>query len=1101
MQVDEPSASATAPQADSSSATKMDVDTDAKPEEDNGDDDDNDDDDGNESDDSMPSEVNPMSKPPTPINTLDPSPPPDGKTGDAGGDDDDDEDEVMDEYEKEVLEDAGPSAGASSSSASSSSSSAVKKDVEDQVRRNIARQESEHVAQNQRMHAKRLKEVRDQQNAELAQDEDRNAMKRLLFLERQAEVFAQFMSTEDSSSSSSSASAKGKGKKKSGRTRKSEEEEDKEMLEAELRGTRLTRLTVQPGCIKGGTMRAYQIEGLNWLVNLYEQGINGILADEMGLGKTLQSISLLGYLMFDRGISGPHIVIVPKSVLGNWQREFRKWCPDMRIIKVHGSKDERKNQLENDMRPGEFDVCVTTYEIVIKERTAFQKLNWRYLVMDEAHRLKNEETRLAQVVRELNVQFRLLITGTPLQNNLRELWALLNFLLPEVFSDASVFEEYFKLDELSQEGVVARLHNILRPFMIRRLKSDVEKSLPPKREIKLYTGMTEMQEWWYKSTLNKDVMALNQLGGPERTRLLNILMQLRKVCNHPYLFQGAEPGPPYIDGPHLWENSGKMVLLDKLLPKLKAQGDRVLIFSQMTRLLDILEDYMRLKGYQYCRIDGNTKGDERDLFMDQFNAPGSEKFVFLLSTRAGGLGINLATANIVILYDSDWNPQMDLQAQDRAHRIGQTKEVTVFRFVTEGTVEEKIVERAEKKLYLDAVVVQQGRLQQTNKALSKTELMTMVKFGAEAIFKSNGARVTDEDIDIILERSTKKTEEQMEKFKTDVQHNLANFRLEQEDTRKPSYMLEGDESSLLLSDDTGGHAFNFMPVAQRQRRPTSYNVNDAFRKMDDEAKAKTKIREPKLPKGMTMLDFQFFDVAQVRTFEEKENEFIRQRRVQQELIRAAKARERRSKTPTGDAGGDGDGADGEGGAGDGDAGSSNEQLESAQLEQEMQTMQLSDEDKAAKQRLIDEGFGSWNRQHYRQYIAACERFGRDDASNIVKVMMEQTGKTEDDIRRYHKVFWKRYQELSDWQRLIDRVEKGEQKIKRRQQITELLDRKIASTPNAFQTLKIQYGSTRGKTYTEDEDRFLICMTQKLGYGVRCCCELECVRGCLSVASS
>lgn len=263
----------------------------------------------------------------------------------------------------------------------------------------------------------------------------------------------------------------------------------------------------------------------------------------------------------------------------------------------------------------------------------------------------------------MNTEFRLLITGTPLQNNLNELWALLNFILPEIFGDAEQFDKWFSLSgDEGQQNVIKKLHTVLRPFMIRRVKKDVACGLPPKKETKLYIGLTKMQQEWYKRLLTKDAQELNSLGGPDKVRLLNILMQLRKVCNHPYLFEGAEPGPPYTDGPHLWENSGKMSLLHKLLPKLKAQGSRVLIFSQMTRILDILEDYFRLLGFQYCRIDGNTDGDSRDAQMDVFNAPNSEKFAFLLSTRAGGLGINLATADIVILFDSDWNPQVDLQA-------------------------------------------------------------------------------------------------------------------------------------------------------------------------------------------------------------------------------------------------------------------------------------------------------------------------------------------------------------------------------------------------------------------------------------------------------
>ena len=244
----------------------------------------------------------------------------------------------------------------------------------------------------------------------------------------------------------------------------------------------------------------------------------------------------------------------------------------------------------------------------------------------------------------MQTNFRLLITGTPLQNNLHELWALLNFLLPDIFGDAEQFDEWFSLsDESGQDNVIRKLHTVLRPFMLRRVKKDVAYDLPPKKETKLYVGLTKMQQEWYTKVLRKDAHELNALGGPGRVRLLNILMQLRKVCNHPYLFDGAEEGPPYTDGPHLWESSGKMMLLNKLLPKLQSKGSRVLIFSQMTRVLDILEDYFRLVNYEYCRIDGNTDGEKRDSQMDEFNKEGSSKFAFLLSTRAGGLGINLVS--------------------------------------------------------------------------------------------------------------------------------------------------------------------------------------------------------------------------------------------------------------------------------------------------------------------------------------------------------------------------------------------------------------------------------------------------------------------------
>lgn len=291
-------------------------------------------------------------------------------------------------------------------------------------------------------------------------------------------------------------------------------------------------------------------------------------------------------------------------------------------------------------------------------------------------------SKLSQVLREMKVTNRFLLTGTPLQNNLHELWALLNFLLPDIFDSAENFDDYFNIKKMNDDSdVVTRLHTMLRPFLLRRLKADVEKSLLPKKEITLFSGMTKMQKEWYKKLLTKDIDLLNSSGKGERMRLMNILMHLRKCTNHPYLFDGAEPGPPYTTDQHIVDNCGKMRVLDKLLTKLKANGDRVLIFSQMTTVLDIIEDYCLWKNYKYCRLDGSTAHSDRTERIDAYNAPGSEKFIFMLSTKAGGLGINLMTANIVIIYDSDWNPQNDLQAMDRAHRIGQKKQVVVYRYL------------------------------------------------------------------------------------------------------------------------------------------------------------------------------------------------------------------------------------------------------------------------------------------------------------------------------------------------------------------------------------------------------------------------------------
>ncbi|KAG4932046.1 hypothetical protein JHK87_046048 [Glycine soja] len=626
------------------------------------------------------------------------------------------------------------------------------KQDESNVDPEVSKREKARLREMQQLKKQKVQEILDAQNATIDADMNNRGKGRLNYLLQQTELFAHFAKGDQSSQKK----AKGRGRHASKVT---EEEEDEEYLKGEEDGLANTRLVTQPSCIQG-KMRDYQLAGLNWLIRLYENGINGILADEMGLGKTLQTISLLGYLHEFRGITGPHMVVAPKSTLGNWMNEIRRFCPVLRAVKFLGNPDERKHIREELLVAGKFDVCVTSFEMVIKEKSALRRFSWRYIIIDEAHRIKNENSLLSKTMRLYNTNYRLLITGTPLQNNLHELWALLNFLLPEIFSSAETFDEWFQISgENDEHEVVQQLHKVLRPFLLRRLKSDVEKGLPPKKETILKVGMSQMQKQYYKALLQKDLEVVN--AGGERKRLLNIAMQLRKCCNHPYLFQGAEPGPPFTTGDHLITNAGKMVLLDKLLPKLKERDSRVLIFSQMTRLLDILEDYLMFCGYQYCRIDGNTGGDDRDASIEAFNKPGSEKFVFLLSTRAGGLGINLATADVVILYDSDW--------QDRAHRIGQKKEVQVFRFCTEYTIEEKVIERAYKKLALDALVIQQGRLAE-QKTVNKDELLQMVRFGAEMVFSSKDSTITDEDIDRIIakgEEATAELDAKMKKFTED----------------------------------------------------------------------------------------------------------------------------------------------------------------------------------------------------------------------------------------------------------------------------------------------------------------------------------------------
>ncbi|XP_065863584.1 ISWI chromatin-remodeling complex ATPase CHR11 [Euphorbia lathyris] len=896
---------------------------------------------------------------------------------------------------------------------------------EDETNNEISKREKERLKEMQKMKKHKIQEILDAQNAAIEADMNNRGKGRLNYLLQQTELFAHFAKHDPSASQKK---IKGRGRHASKLT---EEEEDEECLKEEedgLSGAGNTRLLTQPSCIQG-KMRDYQLAGLNWLIRLYENGINGILADEMGLGKTLQTISLMGYLHEFRGITGPHMVVAPKSTLGNWMNEIRRFCPILRAVKFLGNPEERRHIREDLLVAGKFDVCVTSFEMAIKEKTSLRRFSWRYIIIDEAHRIKNENSLLSKTMRIYNTNYRLLITGTPLQNNLHELWSLLNFLLPEIFSSAETFDEWFQISgENDQQEVVQQLHKVLRPFLLRRLKSDVEKGLPPKKETILKVGMSQMQKQYYKALLQKDLEVVN--AGGERKRLLNIAMQLRKCCNHPYLFQGAEPGPPYTTGDHLITNAGKMVLLDKLLPKLKERDSRVLIFSQMTRLLDILEDYLMFKGYLYCRIDGNTGGEDRDASIDAFNKPGSEKFVFLLSTRAGGLGINLATADVVILYDSDWNPQVDLQAQDRAHRIGQKKEVQVFRFCTEYTIEEKVIERAYKKLALDALVIQQGRLAE-QKTVNKDELLQMVRFGAEMVFSSKDSTITDEDIDRIIakgEEATAELDAKMKKFTEDA------IKFKMDDTAE---LYDFD-------DDKDENKFDFKKIVSdnwieppKRERKRNYSESDYFKQTMRQG-GPTKPKEPRIPRMPQLHDFQFFNTQRLSELYEKEVRYLMQAHQKNQLKDTIDVDE---PEEVGDP------------------------LTAEELEE--------------KEKLLEEGFSSWSRRDFNTFIRACEKYGRSDIKSIAS---EMEGKTEEEVERYAKVFKERYKELNDYDRIIKNIERGEARISRKDEIMKAIGKKLDRYKNPWLELKIQYGQNKGKLYNEECDRFMICMVHKLGYG-------------------
>ncbi|XP_053474412.1 probable global transcription activator SNF2L1 isoform X2 [Ictalurus furcatus] len=825
------------------------------------------------------------------------------------------------------------------------------------------------------------------------------------------------------------------------RHRRTEQEEDEELLSESREATNiLVRFEESPSYVKNGALRDYQIRGLNWMISLYENGINGILADEMGLGKTLQTIALLGYLKHYRNIPGPHMVLVPKSTLHNWMYEFKRWVPSLRAVCLIGDKDARAAFIRDVMMPGEWDVCVTSYEMVIREKCVFKKFNWRYLVIDEAHRIKNEKSKLSEIVREFKTTNRLLLTGTPLQNNLHELWSLLNFLLPDVFNSASDFDSWFDTNNcLGDQKLVERLHAVLRPFLLRRIKREVEKSLPPKKEVKIYLGLSKMQREWYTRILMKDIDILNSAGKMDKMRLLNILMQLRKCCNHPYLFDGAEPGPPYTTDTHLVTNSGKMLALDKLLPKVHEQGSRVLIFSQMTRVLDILEDYCMWRGYEYCRLDGNTPHEDRQQAIEMYNAPDSTKFIFMLSTRAGGLGINLATADVVILYDSDWNPQVDLQAMDRAHRIGQKKAVRVFRLITENTVEERIVERAEMKLRLDSIVIQQGRLIEQQNKMGKDEMLQMIRHGATHVFASKDSELTDEDIDTILERGAKKTAEMNERMQNLGESSLRNFTMDTGTTETSLYNFEGED----YREKQKMNMMEWIEPPKRERK-ANYAVDAYFR----EALRVSEPRAPKAPrppKQPNIQDFQFFPP---RLFELLEMEILHYRKTIGYKVPRA------SDIPN-----------------------------AAQVQKEEQKKideaePLTPEETEEKEKLLTQGFTSWNKRDFNQFIKANEKYGRDDIDSIAR---EVEGKTPEEVNEYSAVFWERCNELQDIERIMAQIERGEARIQRRISIKKALDVKIARYKAPFHQLRIQYGTNKGKNYTEEEDRFLICMLHKMGF--------------------
>lgn len=712
----------------------------------------------------------------------------------------------------------------------------------------------------------------------------------------------------------------------------------------------------QPKLVTGATMREYQLDGLEWLISLYENGLNGILADEMGLGKTLQTISFLAHLR-EKGVWGPFLVVAPLSTINNWVLEFERFTPDIPAIMYHGDPEQRRLIRDRRLRmPADkerqkaFPIVVTSYELIIRDRKWLANYPWKFIVVDEGHRLKNLNCRLIRELKTYRSANRLILSGTPLHNNLAELWSLLNFILPDIFDDLATFETWFDFSDIHDEQgssrilskenstqVITQLHEILKPFLLRRLKNDVETDLPPKKEYLLYAPLTKLQKELYNSVVNGEIRRwllerktglpwnviqeilddpdgintasssapTTRVVSPDQSRtqsphpwvaatrrldvqptnanvaegekakrgrgrprksdvakaprssstdyhledeqqtasgastprqqsnrrakrgidyrvdemtdqhyfnkleqeldstpvrlsaaqaerqgklysikeaqkqikmmhLENVVMQARKICNHPFLFDwpvDTDTGTLVVNK-DLINASGKMLMLNRLLDELFSRGHKVLIFSQFTTMLDIIEEWANeFKGLRTCRIDGTTPQEERRSQMKSFNEDkGSDACnLFLLSTRAGGLGINLVAADTVIFYDSDWNPQMDLQAQDRVHRIGQTRPVLIFRLVSANTVEQKILKRAGNKRKLEALVIQQGKFRlpagyQSSLGGGKkkkedelkdiaTQLLALESEQVFLVKDENDQIISDDNLELLLDRS------------------------------------------------------------------------------------------------------------------------------------------------------------------------------------------------------------------------------------------------------------------------------------------------------------------------------------------------------------
>ena len=890
------------------------------------------------------------------------------------------------------------------------------------------------------------------ENENFMKDIEQGRQERLKFLIKQTEIFAHFLiggKAEDNSKNKKS--EKGSKRKSISHANKTntdieliDDEDNDDIYEQEKT---ITRLYSQPSILVGGKLTNYQLDGLNWIISLYERGLNGILADEMGLGKTIQSIAFLAYLKQFQKKNGYFLVVVPKSTMPNWSRECKLWCPRLNVVVLNPVKEEREETLEL-ISQHKFEVVITSYEGVNICINKLRKIKWEVLIIDEAHRIKNENALLSKNVRLFQSKFRLLVTGTPLQNNLHELWSLLNFLLPDIFSSSSDFDEWFNMsgdnkDNKKLEGdvelmedtedknaeIVQQLHKILKPFLLRRTKSEVEKTLPPKKEIHIKVGLTELQKDIYKNLLTRSLLQTES-----KTIYKNIIMQLRKACNHPYLFEGIEkPNPPPN---HLVIYSSKMRILDKLCNKLYGKS-QILIFSQMTRMLDILEDYCNERRYEYCRIDGETSLEARERMISEFTQKESTKFIFLLSTRAGGLGLNLMTSDTVILYDSDWNPQVDLQAMDRVHRIGQTKPVLIYRLLCENTIEEKILERQAMRLKLDSLVIQQGRVLKVGEHFTKDQMKEMIQYGADAIYRP-GNDFKDEDIDLILKRGEEQTNkffEEAEKQAKSKSNLLLNFSFDPNDLYKfenEDYRLKrkaNAEKVLNQALEEEIEKESKMLYSRRDHTHVIYNVDQAQAHLFGKNKKKTR---------MAKIPIYHLYKNRDRLIE------LKQKQINYFISENKKIPEKIDEDST---------------------------IEDGLTKAEYKEMCT----------ILKKGFPDWTKKEYDIFINDADLYGK---KNIDKYVEDITTKTKEEIVKYSKVFWELIDSLPEGQRILKNIERREKLERQKDHNSRLISKKCENLEkDEFENIKINFPPGNHQSeYTYEDDQYLIYVTNKHGYG-------------------